>query len=129
MDYPLMLVVAGLGLAGAGAGWVLVEVLRRRRRAALRAMLVALFIGLAGAEAAMAPAFVVAVAGGEYLSLAGIGYEAWLVGAFYVVVTAYVLARLFPWREVDAMAADPNARLRDVMASLMAAEKEPPDRP
>lgn len=129
MDYAFTLVVAGLGLAGAGAGWVLVEVLRRRRRASLRAKLMALFIGLAGADAALAPAVVVAVAGEDWTDLRSGGFEPWLVAALYAVITVYALARLFPWREINAMAADPDARLRDVLARLKAAENDPADRP
>ncbi len=45
-------------------------------------------------------------------------FERWLVAAGYVGLTAYVIARLFPWREIEAMTADPNARLGDVLKRL-----------
>jgi len=48
----------------------------------------------------------------------GIGLVGWLLAAAYAVLTLYVVARLFPWREVNEMAADPDAKLADVFRRL-----------
>ncbi len=48
----------------------------------------------------------------------GSALERWLVAAGYVGLTAYVIARLFPWREIEAMTADPDARLGDVLKRM-----------
>ncbi len=42
----------------------------------------------------------------------------WLVAAGYVGLTAYVIARLFPWHEIEAMTAGPDARLGDIVKRL-----------
>ncbi|MFQ6019101.1 MAG: hypothetical protein ACE5KF_13020 [Kiloniellaceae bacterium] len=73
------------------------------------------------------PALLVAVAGEDIIGLSGSGYEHWLVVALYVLLTAYVIGRLFPWREVDAMAADPNATFRGIVARLKATKDGPSD--
>lgn len=122
-----VMVVFGL-CVGAGAATVaLVSYIARRDRPTLRAKLVALFIGLAGAEASSMPALFVAVAGEDLLGLAATGFERWLVGALCVGLTLYVIARLFPWREVNAMAAEPDASLRDIVARLRRARDRPDD--
>ena len=110
-------VVAGLILAAAVATLALAGILRRRQHASLRAKFVALFIGLAGAELALLPALLVA-AFAETLDLGAGDWHGWLLAAAYAGLTLYVVARLFPWREVNEMAADPNAKLADVLRRL-----------
>ena len=96
-------VVVALGLA---------RFVRRRPVQTLRAKLIGLFIGLVGVELAMLPALLAALFGdGSTLTL-------WLVGAGYAGLTVYVIARLFPWREVEAMTADPDARLGDILRQM-----------
>lgn len=121
----LTLAVAGLCLLAGVATVSLVRALRRRRGATLRAKLVGLFIGLAGAEASSLPALAMAGWGGDAFGLAPSGLEAWLLAALYVALTLYVLWRLFPWREVNAMAADPEISLLDALARLRAADDQP----
>ena len=110
-------VVAGLILAAAAATLALTVYFRRRGHASLRAKFVAVFIGLAGAELALLPALLVAVFA-EMLGLRPGDWNGWLLAAAYAGLTAYVVARLFPWREINAMAADPDARLADVLRRL-----------
>ena len=43
----------------------------------------------------------------------------WIVTSVYVVITIYVIARLFPWREVQALTSGPDANLRDIMTALV----------
>ena len=106
------LLVLALGCAAAIAANTLVRYLRRRPVQTLRAKLIGLFIGLVGVELAMLPAMFAALFGD------GSALDGWLVIAGYVGLTAYVIARLFPWREVEAMTADPGARLGDIMKRL-----------
>lgn len=122
-----VMVVFGLCVAAAAATVALVSYIARRDRASLRAKLVALVIGLAGAEASSFPALFVAVAGEDTLGLAATGFEPWLVAALYAGLTFYVIARLFPWHEVNAMAAEPDASLRNIMARLKEARNRPDD--
>jgi len=110
-------VIAGLILAAAIATLALVGSLRRHQNASLRSKLIALFIGLAGAELALLPALLVAVFA-EILDLRAGDWVGWLLAAAYAVLTLYVVARLFPWREVNEMAADPDAKLADVFRRL-----------
>ena len=118
MDDPsATLAVAALILAATAAALFLTGYLRRRGRPSLRAKFVALCIGLAGAELAMVPALLVAMFSGALDSPAG-GWVGWLLAAAYAALAAYVFARLFPWREVNEMAADPEARLADVLRRL-----------
>ena len=105
----LVLALCGGALIAAIA---LVRRLRRRPIQTLRAKLIGLFIGLVGVELAMLPALFAALFG------EGSAYDHWLVIAGYVELTAYVIARLFPWREVEAMTADPDARLGDVLRRM-----------
>ena len=107
-------VVAGLILAAAVATLVLAGTLRRGQRPGLRAKFIALFIGLAGAELALLPALLVA-AFAEAPGLRPGDWDGWLLAAGYAGITAFVIAWLFPWREINAMAADPDASLRDVI--------------
>ena len=123
----LTIVVAGLCLAAGVAAVALVERLARHPRPTLRAKLITLFIGLVGAEGLSVPAFLVVVAGEDIIGLGSSGFEHWLVVALYVLLTVYVIGRLFPWREVNAMAANPNTTLRDIVARLKATEDDPGD--
>ena len=123
----LTIVVAGLCLAAGVAAVALVERLARHPRPTLRAKLITLFIGLVGAEGLSVPALLVVVAGEDIIGLGSSGFEHWLVVALYVLLTVYVIGRLFPWREVNAMAANPNATLRDIVARLKATEDDPGD--
>ena len=123
----LTIVVAGLCLAAGVAAVALVERLARHPRPTLRAKLITLFIGLVGAEGLSVPALLVVVAGEDIIGLGSSGFEHWLVVALYVLLTVYVIGRLFPWREVNAMAANPNTTLRDIVARLKATEDDPGD--
>ncbi len=123
----LTIVVAGLCLAAGVATVALVERLARHPRPTLRAKLITLFIGLVGVEGLSVPALLVVVAGEDIIGLGSSGFEHWLVVALYVLLTVYVIGRLFPWREVNAMAANPNATLRDIVARLKATEDDPGD--
>ncbi len=127
VEPSLTIVVAGLCLAAGVAAVALVERLGRHARPTLRAKVITLFIGLVGAEGLSVPALLVVVAGEDIIGLGGSGLEHWLVVALYVLLTAYVIGRLFPWREVNAMAANPNATLRDIVARLKATEDDPGD--
>ena len=123
----LTIVVAGLCLAAGVAAVALVERLARHPRPTLRAKLITLFIGLVGAEGLSVPALLVVVAGEDIIGLGSSGFEHWLVVALYVLLTVYVIGRLFPWREVNAMAANPNTTLRDIVTRLKATENDPGD--
>jgi len=123
----LTIVVAGLCLAAGVAAVALVERLARHPRPTLRAKLITLFIGLVGAEGLSVPALLVVVAGEDFIGLGSSGFEHWLVVALYVLLTVYVIGRLFPWREINAMAANPNTTLRDIVARLKATEDDPGD--
>ena len=122
-------IVAGLCLAAVLAAVGLVERLARRPRATLRTKFATLFIGLVGAEALSLPALAVAVAGEDLIGLRGSGFEPWMIVALYVLLTAYVVGRLFPWREIDAMASDPDATVGSVMAELRAPKDDADDGP
>jgi len=106
------LLVLALVCLAAIAAITLVRYLRRRPVETLRAKLIGLFIGLVGVELAMLPALLTTLFGD------GSALAPWLVAAGYVGLSAYVIARLFPWREVEAMAADPDARLSDILKRL-----------
>jgi len=123
----LTIVVAGLCLAAGVATVALVKRLARHPRPTLRAKLITLFIGLVGAEGLSVPALLVVVAGEDFIGLGSSGFEHWLVVALYVLLTVYVIGRLFPWREINAMAANPNTTLRDIVARLKATEDDPGD--
>ena len=115
-------VIAGLILAAAGATLALVGSLRRHQNASLRAKFIALFIGLAGAELALLPALLIA-AFAETLDLRAGDWVGWLLAVAYAALTLYVVARLFPWREVNEMAADPDAKLVAVLRRLRDEER------
>ena len=55
-----------------------------------------------------------------YLGVRASGVDHWIAISVYAALSLYVIARLFPWHEVSAMAADPNATLADVMARMVA---------
>ena len=67
------------------------------------------------------------MAGEDIIGLGSSGFEHWLVVALYALLTVYVIGRLFPWREVNAMAANPNTTLRDIVTRLKATEDDPGD--
>jgi hypothetical protein len=127
IEPSLTIVVAGLCLAAGVATVALVKRLARHPRPTLRAKLITLFIGLVGAEGLSVPALLVVVAGEDFIGLGSSGFEHWLVVALYVLLTVYVIGRLFPWREINAMAANPNTTLRDIVARLKATEDDPGD--
>ena len=127
VEPSLTIVVAGLCLAAGVATVALVKRLARHPRPTLRAKLITLFIGLVGAEGLSVPALLVVVAGEDIIGLGSSGFDHWLVVALYVLLTVYVIGRLFPWREVNAMAANPNTTLRDIVARLKATEDDPGD--
>ena len=81
--------------------------------------------GLAGAELALLPAFVAALTTDGVLGLRHSDTDFWIVTTVYVVITIYV-ARLFPWREVQCLASEPDAKLRDIMTALMAKNRRSP---
>ncbi len=95
-----------------------VEYLAARPGRGLGARFKRLFIGLAAAEILGLPALLVAFGGVEVFGLPSTGTEPWLAAVFYVGLTVYVLARLFPWRDVAALAAAPEVNLRDLLARL-----------
>ena len=129
MAMTLAIVVAGLCLATFLVVASLVEHLVRRPRASLRAKFVILFVGLAVAEVLSLPVLAVAVVGEGLIGPYRHGFELWLVTALYVLLTAYVVGRLFPWREIDAMASDPNATIGNVMAEIRAPKDSSDDGP
>ena len=110
-------VIAGLILAAAVATVALAEYFRRRQHASLRAKFITLIIGLAGAELAMFPALLAAMFSGALDSRVD-GWAGWLLIAGYAGLALYVVARLFPWREINEMTADPDAKLADVLRRL-----------
>ncbi len=117
--------VAALCLLAMLMSFVLVRRLLRRKRASLRAKVVAFIWGLAGAELALLPAFVVALMTDGMLGLRHSDTDFWIVTTVYVVITIYVIARLFPWREVQALTSEPDAKLGDIMTALMTKDREP----
>lgn len=116
--------VVALCLAAILASFALVRRLMRRPGPTLRAKVVTLIIGMVGVELSILPAFLVAVIGDDVLGWRGAGIDLWIVIPVYAGLTVYVLLRLFPWREVQAMAADPDASLRDLMARMAAKNHE-----
>ncbi len=129
MDWTLAIIVAGLCVTAIFAAIGLVEHLVRRPRATLRAKFATLFVGLVGAEVLSLPALAVAVSGENLFDLRGAGFEHWMIVALYVLLTGYVIGRLFPWREIDTMATDPDATIGSVMAELRAPKNGPDDSP
>ena len=116
--------VVALCLAAILASFALVRRLMRRPGPTLRAKVATLIIGMVGVELSILPAFLVAVMGDDVLGLRGAGIDYWIVIPVYAGLTVYVILRLFPWHEVQAMAADPDASLRDIMARMAAKNHE-----
>ncbi len=114
---PLVVVLCILATMAAVA---LVGRLLRRPRPSLRARSVTFIIGLVGVELVTLPALVVALVGDDLLGVRASGADHWIAIAVYAALVLYVIVRLFPWDEVKAMAADPNATLGDVMARIAA---------
>ncbi len=112
--------VAALCVFAALAGLALVGVLGRRAGPALRDRIVAVLIGVAGVELASAPALLAALFGDDVLGLRPSDFDLWIVIAVYAALTLFAVVRLFPWREVEAIAAEPGASLRDIMTRIMA---------
>ena len=119
-------VVAGLALAAVVAVLVLVGWLRRRPGRSPRRKTVAFFIGLAAVELLCAPALVLAWRGDALLGWRTGAADAWIAGLAYGALSLLVIARLFPWREVAALAARPGATVRDVIGALAKDEGEGP---
>ena len=110
--------VVALCLVASVAAFALVRHLMDRRGPTLRAKIVALVVGLVGVELANLPALLAALLGDELLGLNETGFGHWLAIAVYATLALYVIARLFPWREVESLAADPDATLRDILARI-----------
>ena len=116
--------VVGLCIVAILAAFALVRRLMRRPSLTLRAKSVTLIIGLVGVELAILPALFVVLAGDNLLGLRGSGIDHWIVIVVYAGLTLYVIVRLFPWHEVQVLAADPNATLRDIMAQIVAKDRK-----
>lgn len=108
-------------LAGAVA-FALIRRLRARRGPGLRAKLVSLIYGLVAVELAALPMLLAAFFGEELFGLEETGVAAWLAGLAYGALTLLAIARLFPWREVEALTERPDAKLRDVLEELRRAD-------
>ena len=115
--------VVGLCIVAILAAFALVRRLMRRPSLTLRAKSVTLIIGLVGVELAILPALFVVLAGDNLLGLRGSGIDHWIVIVVYGLLTLYVIVRLFPWHEVQVLAADPNTTLRDTMAKIVAKDR------
>ena len=115
---PVVLLIV---LAG-GAAIFLLRRLRARRGPGLRAKLVSLFLGLVVVELASLPMLLLAFFGDELFGLEETGAAAWLAGLAYGLLTLLAIALLFPWREVEALADRPDAKLRDVLEELRRAD-------
>ena len=117
-----VLPVVLLTLLGGTAAFVLIRRLRARRGPGLRAKLVSLFYGLVVVELAALPMLLAAFFGEELFGLEESGAAAWIAGLAYGGLTLLAIARLFPWREVEALAERPDAKLRDVLEELRRAD-------
>ena len=120
IDISTLPFVVALCVVAIVAAVALVGRLLRRPRPSLRARAVTLVIGLVGVELVTLPALGVALVGNDLLGVRASGVDHWIAIAVYAALILYVFARLFPWHEVSAMAADPNATLGDVMARMAA---------
>ena len=114
----MTVVVAGACLITGIIGAAVIGRLAGRRQAPLRAKLITFFVGLVIAETMSLPALVLALAAPDIKGLGSSGLEQWLIATLYVLLTVYAIARLFPWREVDALVSAPDATLRGIMAKL-----------
>jgi peptidoglycan biosynthesis protein MviN/MurJ (putative lipid II flippase) len=122
-------IVALLAIAAAGAALVLVGWLRRRPGRSPRRRVMAFFIGLAAVELLCAPALVLAWRGDALLGWRAGAADVWIAGAAYGALSLLVIARLFPWREVTALASAPGATVRDVLGALAQDEDDREGRP
>ena len=120
IDISTLPFVVALCVVAALAAVALVGRLLRRPRASFRARAVTFIVGLVGIELLTLPAFAVALVGDDLLGVRASGVDHWIAIAVYAALVLYVIVRLFPWHEVKAMAADPNATLGDVMARMAA---------
>ena len=111
-------IVIALCLVASVAAFALVRHLMGRRGQTLRAKIVTLVVGLIGVELTTLPALLAALLGEELLGLNESSFGQWLAIASYVALTLYVIARLFPWREIESLAGQPHATLRDILASI-----------
>ncbi len=116
--------VVGLCIVAILAAFALVRRLMRRPSLTLRAKIVRLIIGLVGVELAILPALLMALMGDNLLDFRNSGIDHWIVIVLYAGLTLYVIVRLFPWHEVQVLAADPNATLRDIMAQIVAKDRK-----
>ena len=110
--------VLALCLVASVVTFALVRYLRSRMGPTLRAKVIALFVGLVGVELSTLPALLAAFLGNELLGLNESGFGHWLASVVYAALILYTIARLFPWREVESLAADPDATIRDVLARI-----------
>lgn len=111
-----------LSLLAGAAALALLRRLRARRGPGLRAKLVSLFFGLVLVELAALPMLLLAFFGQELFGLEETGAATWLAGLAYGGLALLAIARLFPWREVEAMAERPGAKLSDVLEELRRAD-------
>ena len=117
--------VVALCLLAILASLALIRHLMSRTRPTLRSKIVTFIVGMVGAELSTLPALLVVLMGEDVLGFRNSGFDHWIVIAVYVVLTVYVIVRLFPWHEVEAMTADPDANLRDILTAIMAKGREP----
>ena len=117
--------VVALCLLAMLTSFVLVRHLMRRKRPTLRAKIITFIVGMAGTELSILPAFLVALMADEVLELRNSDFDHWIVIPLYVGLTLYVIVRLFPWREVQALTSDPNANLRDILAAITVKKRQP----
>ncbi len=120
IDTSTLPVVVVLCVLATLAAVALVSRLLRRPRPSLRARAVTFIVGLVSIELLTLPAFAVALVGDDLLGVRASGVDHWIAIAVYAALVLYVIVRLFPWHEVKAMAADPNATLGDAMARMAA---------
>ncbi len=73
-------------------------------------------------ELSSLPMLLLAFFGGDLFDLEESAAAAWLAGLAYGLLTLLAIARLFPWREVEALADRPDAKLRDVLEELRRAD-------
>jgi hypothetical protein len=113
----LGLVAVLAALAGAVTAWF-VRHLRRRDRTTLRAKILALVAGLVCLEIATLPAILMALFAAEVFGLPESDFGPWIAFGVYGGLAVFVLVRLFPWREVESLAADPDVSLKDVLSKI-----------
>jgi hypothetical protein len=112
--WHLALVILLAALAVAATLW-LVRRLGRRPCPALRDRLAALLAGLVLVEVAAAPALVAALFPQFLFGAAGSAVADWVAVLVYGGLLVFVFVRLFPWREIAALAEDPEVSLKEVL--------------